>query len=107
MKGSELGTACSKGTNKFYLRPGGGIEPLCLSTPTGLKPALQTTEGHLDNRSYYLLACNYKFTIKMPLTVWKNYYEYYSRWFFIANESLHDSKLNSRNALAFKKRLFT
>ena len=30
------------------LRPEGGIEPLCLSTPTGLKPAPQTTEDHLD-----------------------------------------------------------
>ena len=29
-------------------RPEGGIEPLCLSTPTGLKPAPQTTEDHLD-----------------------------------------------------------
>ena len=29
-------------------RPEGGIEPLCLSAPTGLKPAPQTTEDHLD-----------------------------------------------------------
>ena len=30
------------------LRPEGGIEPLRLSTPTGLKPATRTTEYHLD-----------------------------------------------------------
>ena len=29
-------------------RPEGGIEPLRLSTPTGLKPATRTTECHLD-----------------------------------------------------------
>ncbi len=34
----------------IYHRPGGGIEPLRLSTPTGLKPAPQTTEGHLDTK---------------------------------------------------------
>ena len=30
------------------LRPEGGIEPLRLSTSTGLKPAPRTTEDHLD-----------------------------------------------------------
>ena len=30
-------------------RPEGGIEPLRLSAPTGLKPATRTTECHLDN----------------------------------------------------------
>ena len=30
------------------LRPEGGIEPLCFSAPTGLKPATRTTECHLD-----------------------------------------------------------
>ena len=29
-------------------RPEGGIEPLRLSAPTGLKPATRTTECHLD-----------------------------------------------------------
>ena len=41
-------------------RPEGGIEPLCLSTPTGLKPAPQTTEDHLDNkRRKLMLFCSY------------------------------------------------
>ena len=32
-------------------RPEGGIEPLRLSTPTGLKPATRTTECHLDDNT--------------------------------------------------------
>ena len=35
--------------NRKNYRPEGGIEPLRLSTPTGLKPATRTTECHLDN----------------------------------------------------------
>ena len=31
-------------------RPEGGIEPLRLSSATGLKPALRTTEGHRGKR---------------------------------------------------------
>ena len=36
---------------KKNLRPEGGIEPLCFSAPTGLKPATRTTECHLDIQS--------------------------------------------------------
>ena len=34
---------------KSFPRPEGGIEPLRLSAPTGLKPATRTTEYHLDS----------------------------------------------------------
>ena len=36
------------------LRPEGGIEPLCFSAPTGLKPATRTTECHLDIQVSYI-----------------------------------------------------
>ena len=39
---------CEPKNMKMNVRPEGGIEPLCLSTPTGLKPATRTTECHLD-----------------------------------------------------------
>ncbi len=33
--------------NSKHNRPEGGIEPLCLPTATGLKPAHRTTDAHL------------------------------------------------------------
>ena len=48
----ELRTSYLEHHIKFHVvtpvqkRPEGGIEPLRLSSATGLKPALQTTEGH-------------------------------------------------------------
>ena len=35
--------------NMIHKRPAGGIEPLRLSSATGLKPALQTTEAQQGN----------------------------------------------------------
>ena len=47
-------------------RPEGGIEPLRLSAPTGLKPATRTTECHLDN--YLTIFVHFEFLADFNLS---------------------------------------
>ena len=44
------------------------MEPLCLWTPTGLKPALQTTEVHLDTSITNKTKSSSKINQKISLT---------------------------------------
>ena len=55
------------------VRPEGGIEPLRLSAPTGLKPATRTTECHLDMErgKNYVSKLNDQIHETIILIVWR------------------------------------
>ena len=52
-------------------RPEGGIEPLRLSSATGLKPALRTTEGHRGNKCRISCMTNRRSQLRSLTCGWK------------------------------------